>query len=1274
MPALSASIAPASHFSYASPPSRRLKAITKSPASPLLSRHATRTPQPVFSGSITQPARRRPPKPSPPATPTSSSLSNDTLIVSDIASLSRADSHSHSHSGLSAAALPRFHMADFDDSPSASPSPSPSPSSSDRRHKPAMGTSCKPPSPPLNNTNTFYRPPPAQRLSAQPVPLLHSSPNSLVSRRSLQQSMAVLHAEPGGDAKAVLLTKSGSSIAVILPPSPPPPSPSSSTSAVRLHSHHSSPTVHTSLAANAPPALSKGASMPAHLHTNPPPQLPSAAQPNRTVSSPVVIAIPSASPKLPGPAPLSPSSSALSLLHASHVFVRSSTSLLARWQKRWLMLTQHRAQPYYRLTLYSQPGQSDPLDNLTITTSTTVSGSADKRKQCRLTVCADGKELTIDCLDVAERNTWHLALQQAALLTYHSASALSPTALRALSFPPAPTATGNGSALTSFQQYFFHLYYALPEVGYVHSHYDAAMAKFKERFVDEEAIVRYLLESVQEEARRDKPSEQTDDSGAAIYVNQSAITAYLSVKFETTTLPSLLLTHALASTRSASLPTPHPVPYSHTANTLPPVVIDPINQAQLLTGASLAVPASPSAGPQKQRFEQRLHSAGTLHHLSSLLLLSSPALSAVTFRLLWLLLGNVYPSSLTCSIVQLYLASLTSEARGSSEMIASLRCLLFGQSIAQDAFGLRSNFLRPSVLPCLLSSLACSSFSLRDATLKDLAACLLQQSNNILALASLPHWQTLLLQLLTDVHYDVVKDIGGLDKREASDGEEIESVTAEGESVGRIVWHEDVTTRADYAPQRSVYSYVHNMFAIVHYRAFLTVASSSPLSFTSLLCATLDALFTSAGPRVATQRTAFLLLTTLLNLIDANVAKRCVLQSTSAQSADWRNLSALLSVLRAYTFYCHHWIATDGDYSHAYVGAQQPPAVRMVLYQCKFRHPSFVPFHALLDARPVKLDTVGVHFDEEGAAADLPLVKRALRILQAVRLDAPPEATERFRAASDEDRAYLQSLHQHYTVFEASVDFLAGLQERLQMDDTINIRRLSEAVLAFIEAEEAKAKRDGGRKSHKLAPAAPKKDSPRGSVLDERGSRSNLEVSRTATATTPRGSTPSYSTPVNKRMSVTRGSELGRYSSPASPAGVRRQLHSELAREKSTTLASHVSLPQRTPSDSPRHSAALSTTESAPVHKRASSDSLPDAYSKLSLTATDEQQLTREHSGDAADGQRQGSFVSTEKLDSDEDRSVNEADERSGSKNSWSINGPAGGEADGLQVGPPCTP
>ena len=982
-------------------------------------------------------------------------------------------------------------------------------------------------------------------------------------------------------------------------------------------------------------------------------------------------------PPLPSPSSsFSPSSSALALLHASHVFVKSSSSLLSRWQKRWLMLTQHRTPPCYRLTLYAQPGQSDPLDTLVISAASTVTASADKRKQCRLCINADSKELTIDCVDVAEKTAWQIALQQATLLTQQSASALSPTAPRALSFPPSSTA----SALTSWQQYFFHLYYSLPEVGYVHSHYDAAMAKFKERFANEEAIVRFLLGSVKEEVRREKPSSDERrpsqdgaslEEGGAVYVNESALTAYLSAKFGTTSLPTQLLNHALATnTPSAQHQQLHPVPFNHTsASAPPPVVIDPINQAQLLTTPNPLLPTSPSAGAPKQRFEQRLHSPGTLHHLSSLLLSSSPALSALAFRLLWLIVGNVYPPSLTSSIVQLYVASLAPKARGSSEMITSMRCLLFAQSIEQDTVGLRSSFFRPFVLPCLLSSLALSSFSLRESTLKDLAACLLQQPNNIMAFACLPQWQTLLLSLLTDVHYDVVKDIGGLHRAEASDGEEIESVTVGGESVGRIVWHEDVTMRADYQQQRSVYSYVHNMFAVIHYRAFLTVPSaasptaSSSLSFNTLLCSTLDSLFTFAGPRITTQRTALLMLSTLLNLIDANITKRSVLNSSDTHSADWRNLSALLAILRAYAFHCHHWIATDSD-THTYVTQQSN--IRMVLYQCKFRHPSFTPFQSLLDSKPPTADLVGVHFDEEGAAADLPLVRRVLAILEALRLDVPPDGTAHFRGCSEEDRLYLSSLHHYYLFFESSHAFLAGLQERLQADDTINIRRLREAVIAFLEQEDAKLKREreASKKSKLLRTEG---SGSRSSVSDDRASRVKLEVSRTMLA---RDSPPSSNATPTRRISVTRRSEQeGSFRTP--PAPIRRQLHSELVKEKSITVASHVSLPQHTP-PSP-HSLTHSNT-AGKEHKRTSSDSLtqPELYSKLSLRVGE--QVRRDSSEDAQARPRQseaGSYVSTEKLDSDgEDRSINDA-EQSGSrenKDSWSLN--VNGDSYALQVVP----
>ena len=598
-------------------------------------------------------------------------------------------------------------------------------------------------------------------------------------------------------------------------------------------------------------------------------------------------------------------------------------------------------------------------------------------------------------------------------------------------------------------------------------------------------------------------------------------------------------------------------------------------------------------------------------------------------------------------------------------MVASMRCLLFAQSIAQDSVGLRSSFLRPLVLPCLLSSLASSPFSLRESTLKDVSACLLQQPNNIMAFAGLPQWQTALLSLLTDVHYDVVKDIGGLDKREASEGEQIESVTVGGESLGRLMWHEDVTMRADYQQQRSVYSYVHNIFAVIHYRAFLTVPSAptpsatSSLSFSSLLCSTMDSLFTFAGPRITTQRTAFLILSSLLNLIDSNVTKRSVLHSSDMQSADWRNLSALLAILRAYIFHCHHWDATDGDLR---TPSAAQSSTRMVLHHCRFRHPSFTPFQSLLEAKPASLHTVGVHFGD-GAAADLPLVKRVLGILEAVRVDSPPEATVHFSGCSDDDRLYLQSLYHYHVFFQSSYDLLIDLQQRFQQHGTIDQRKLQEAVVALTEAEDARARRD--RAPSRMSRLV--RGSPRSSVGDERASRMKTEMSRTLAV---RPVSPSvYGSPISgRRLSVLRPSENDdRLSSPLS---VRRQLHSELAKEKSTTPGSHVSLPQHTPSpNSPTHSAASSGAASKD-HKRGSSDSLlPTELYTLTV------QITPESGEEALMEKRQGSYVSTEKLDSDDDKSLN--NEQSGSrdhKDSWSLNGPLRGDVDGLQAVPPVTP
>ena len=571
----SASVAPASHFNYSTPTSRRVVAVTKGPTSPShssnLAAHPIRPATPAIPQSPRTPRQHT--KQTPPSTPSTPKGPH----AADGRGHARSASHS---SSAHTPTLPRFHVFDFNDaSPSVSPKASPTSPKDTWQSQAGPLSPYKPPSPTLNHTNTFYRMPTTYTaVTPTPAPLL-SPTNRFVSGRSLDQLMAAAAAE----SSMVVVNRSSSSMSVYLPPPPSPSSRPLSPSFSTRSSHYA-------------PSLNKAPSLPSHTLALPP-LLPSPARQVRTVSSPVVKhSAPSAPPPLSGPpAPTSPSS-ALAVLHASHVFVKTSSSLLSRWQKRWLMLTQHRSSPFYRLALYTQPGQAYSLDTLHISTSSTVTGSTDRRKQCRLTIRAGKKELIIDCVNVAEKTAWSTALKQAALLTHHSASALSPTASRALSFPP-PSSTATASALTSWQQFFFHLYYALPEVGYVHARYDAAMAKFRERFIDEQAIVRFLLDTVKEEARREQSTDTTaPHEDGAVYVNESPITAYLSAKFGTTSLPTQLLNHALAdnNTTAATHSLQHPAPSSDTRAVTAPINIDPINQAQLLTAPGPAVPTSPS--------------------------------------------------------------------------------------------------------------------------------------------------------------------------------------------------------------------------------------------------------------------------------------------------------------------------------------------------------------------------------------------------------------------------------------------------------------------------------------------------------------------------------------------------------------------------------------------------------------------------------------------------------------------------------------------------------
>ena len=909
------------------------------------------------------------------------------------------------------------------------------------------------------------------------------------------------------------------------------------------------------------------------------------------------------------------------MLHASYVYVRTASALLNRWQRRWLMLSQQTQHPStYRLTLYSRPGEQQATDSLSITPGTALLPEDAERRPCRLklSVAASGEQeqrlLSFESMTPEDRQQWQLSLQQAILMAKHQAAMLA-SSPRSLTFPPPISAStsdsSNGSvsmprsaslsvsisssssaslspaaslSLTPFQAFFLHLYYCLPEVGYVHSHYDHTLSRFRAAFPHELSIVSFMLREIRELGEKEGKEEEPRTVGLAVTAaNAAAMTAYLSSKFESTSLPAQLVQHTLATAAasSASSAAAHPETLLHvpsaaaTHRTAAKVMVDPLSQSQLIvapnaqtgtgsTSASAsAFTATSSSTLDKQRFEQAMHSPATLHHLRALLQSADHALSAAAFRLLWLLLSNVYPSGLTSAIFSAYLTQTPASSLSSAEMVESMRIVLFSPSLAQELglVGLRTAFLRPLVLPALLNCLTHAAFPLRESTLKDLSACLLQNAANVGALSTLSHWQTMLFSLLTDVEYALVRDIGGLEREGSSDSECEQLLPASSAMQGRgITWHEDVTSRADYAAQRACYSYVHNILATMHYRAF---CSSS--AFTSTLCGSIDQLFAFAGPRVSTQKTAMLLFFSLLSLIEKNVARRSVLRPSQASGGqDWLNLRQLLNVIRCYVFYCHHWIPTDTD-THTYIHSSSP-SVRMVLYQCKFRHPAFVPFAQLMAAAaspsPV-FDTLGVHFDERDAAADLPLLRRVLVLLVSMRLDVSPLAagSPHMEDTTAADREELLSLHHECRFFVDSLEFLLGLQsrlqERLQYSGTMGIAMLREAVVAFVEEEaakqrkerEARGKQAKTGRQHRIASTGKRDGSPSAS-LDSATQSSPSSVPQRPPSTPLRQTLHSSASDLSPQLGNT--------------PTVRRQLHNELQSAASTHLAAPVT--RRAPS------------------------------------------------------------------------------------------------------------
>ena len=746
--------------------------------------------------------------------------------------------------------------------------------------------------------------------------------------------------------------------------------------------------------------------------------------------------------------------------------------------------------------------------------------------------------LSLDTLTPADRTQWLLSLQQAILLTQHAAAMSAQSAsVQPLIFPTSPSPSpkssngaGDGaeaSSMSPFQAYFFHLHYNLPEVGYTHTQYDHALTQFRTSFPTHEAILHFLLEQLPEEEKAVRearagagPGTDADDDAAVraaahshqLHINEASMTAWLSLKFGATSLPSTLLAHTLSvaaqSQQSASLAHTllHPNVFSTASPPpTPSIIVDPITQTQVLLTPHSQPP--PTAHVAVGTFHQKIHSSATLHHLSPLLYSTSPARSALSFRLLWLLLANVYPPPVASAIFTTYLAQATPAVQGSDDMSATLRALLFAPLVHQQPgmVGLRTPFLRPYVLPPLFSCLSHAPFTLRAVALKDISSCLLNPAN-VSCLASLPSWQSSLLSLLTDVHYSVVRDIGGLDRRDSPTFDEGEEVAIEVAGVvhGRLVWHEDVTSREDYAPQRAVYQYAHNIFAVVHYRTFLT----SP-SFPTLFASTLDQLFTFGGPRISTQRTAVLLLHTLLNLVDRNVSKRAIMTSCNTQAVEWRNFAALLSIVRVYVFLCHQWTATDND-THTYTSPASH--IRFVVYHCKFRHPAFVPFaHLMQTTASAASDTLGVHFDDEWAATDAPLIQRVLGIMQELKLDEPPPPN----AYSEVDRQQLQALYAQFCFFDAALEFLLALQGR-----THAVKPLREAVVHFLEEEGRKAKEVKGRhffsKGRDLYAATRTRKDSRGAA--ESTAASTLPPSFSSISSSPPPS--SFTTPSKRQSTV----------------------------------------------------------------------------------------------------------------------------------------------------------
>ena len=464
-----------------------------------------------------------------------------------------------------------------------------------------------------------------------------------------------------------------------------------------------------------------------------------------------------------------------------------------------------------------------------------------------------------------------------------------------------------------------------------------------------------------------------------------------------------------------------PSPTSTPATSSSPVTSSPTLPSPSV--ASSLVTAYRSADNERLAFS--LLSSDFLNALLTLFARSPPSTHSLALHVLWLILNNTLPLNTATKAFTTYVGQCLN-GRMSVESRDALVRLLLAENLRDPTqslhVGLRSPFRRPQILPALLTALSFAPHTLRADTLRDLCACLLNQASNCKFFADVADWQTLLFCLLLDVPSDVVREQWGkMTEREREDQvrreRETYNVTPASVSMSTASRASQSQRSEVETAQLSVFQYVFNVFAIVHSHAF-----SSSTNFQRLLCSTLDQLYALTGPGDDPQNIAQMIFHTLINLIDRSIRKKTLFTSNDTRQASWQNLSHLLTLIATYLFACANWQLSMSPILGAVA------TTRMIIIRAKYKHRSFVAFNEAAE--------YGVHFNGDGHAADVEIVKRVISLMTLLKLDNPDLPD--YHDVSSSDRTILSGLHNEFVFYTASLPLLLRLQRKLQTTDVID--------------------------------------------------------------------------------------------------------------------------------------------------------------------------------------------------------------------------------------------